>query len=124
MEYARKASSRHSRFGTTISVTRNPNKPTPGGGDDTETSVANDPSAQKVVLHRQQALKQDTGSMLDMRKKRQFRRTNKVDELGLQDSLDGDAKNVLQGVARTFVEVCFNSEWLIYYVTFCSLTTL
>lgn len=62
--------------------------------------------------------------MLDMRKKRQFRRTNKVDELGLQDSLDGDAKNVLQGVARTFVEVCFNSEWLIYYVTFCSLTTL
>ncbi|OCB87291.1 timeless-domain-containing protein [Sanghuangporus baumii] len=109
LEYARKASSRHSRFGTTISITRNPPKVGLASGDNGDSASANDPSGQKLVLHRQQALKEDPGSILDIRKKKQYKKTNKVDELGLQDNLDGDAKNTLQGLARTFIEVCFNT---------------
>ncbi|KAL5514636.1 hypothetical protein ACEPAG_1952 [Sanghuangporus baumii] len=109
LEYARKASSRHSWFGTTISITRNPSKSGLASGDNVNAASASDPSGQKLVFHRQQALKEDPGSILDIRKKKQYRKTNKVDELGLQDNLDGDAKNILQGLARTFIEVCFNT---------------
>ena len=110
LENSRKASSRHSRFGTTISVIRNPNKAQQVNGGTTSTPVSSDASAPKVVLHRQQALNQETGDILDIKKRRQYKKTNKVGELGLQDYLDQEAKTILQGLARTFIEVCFNSE--------------
>ncbi|EJD01845.1 timeless-domain-containing protein [Fomitiporia mediterranea MF3/22] len=109
LENSRKASSRHSRFGTTISVIRNPNKAQQINGDTTSAPIPSDASTPKVVLHRQQALNQETGNILDMKKRRQYKKTNKVDELGLQDYLDQEAKTILQGLARTFVEVCFNT---------------
>lgn len=112
LENARKASSRHSRFGTTITVIRNQKKALQTDGDASDGPVANYSTAPKLVLHRQQALNQETGTILDMKKRKQWKKTNKVDELGVGDSLDNDAKVILQRLAKTFIEVCFNGECL------------
>lgn len=66
--------------------------------------------SQSIVSHKQQALNKDAGSILDMKKKSKAKRTNKVDELGLEDNLTQDAKNALRGFARTFIETCFNGK--------------
>ncbi|THH04072.1 hypothetical protein EW145_g5791 [Phellinidium pouzarii] len=108
VENARRASSRHSRFGTTISVSLNPTKMRPNDGDAEASDVNNAPS-QTIVLHRQQALSKEAGCVLDMKKRKQFKKINRVDELGLEDYIDAVAKNTLRGLARTFIEVCFNT---------------
>ncbi|KAI0649834.1 timeless protein-domain-containing protein [Trametes meyenii] len=113
-EIARKATSRHSRFGTTISVMLNPKKgkqpaegnaPEEAGGASSETG-----SSRAYVLHKQQALNKDSGSALDMIsvKKHRASRSKKVDELGRDDNLSLDARVVLQNLARSFIEGCFN----------------
>lgn len=109
VENKRTASSRHSRFGTTIAVTLNPNKVRANGGGDAEDHMESDTNAQKIILHRQQGIKDQAGTVLDLKKRRKFLKANKEDELGLQDNLDVDAKTVLQGTAKTFIQACFNS---------------
>ena len=70
-------------------------------------------SSQAFVLHRQQALKREAGGMLDMvRAKRgaRFIRMKKADEVGIAggDNLSPESRQILKGVARTFLEACFN----------------
>ena len=112
---ARNTSSRHSRFGTTIAVRLNPNKKAQAdrGGDNAETSATagaseRGSSSRPLVLHRQAAITKESGSILDISKHQKARKANKVDELTREDSLSLEARLVLQGFAREFVESCFN----------------
>ncbi|KAI5121938.1 hypothetical protein M0805_000267 [Coniferiporia weirii] len=109
IENARRASSRHSRFGTTISVSLKPSKARTNKDGEVEPPSNGGTSSQTVVLHRQQALNKDAGSILDIKKRKQFKKINKVDELGLEDNLDSGARNILRSTAKTFVEACFNT---------------
>ncbi|KAG2355989.1 timeless protein-domain-containing protein [Suillus spraguei] len=97
-DLARNASSRHSRFGTTISQ------------PDADTESPNDPasSSRPLVLHRQAAITQESGSVLDFAKRSKARKSNKIDELAREDNLSVEAKIVLQGFARESVESSFN----------------
>ncbi|KAI0752629.1 timeless-domain-containing protein [Daedaleopsis nitida] len=109
-EFARKANTRHSRFGATITVTLNPRKPkTSEGGDVPEAPAVAGPS-RSFVLHRQQALTIDSGSALDLARAKKLRKPKdkKVDELGRDDNLSLDSRLILQNLARTFIENCFN----------------
>lgn len=114
-DIARNASSRHSRFGTTIAVRLNTNKKAPvdRSGDNAESSATagaseSGASSRPLVLHRQAAITQESGSVLDIKKHQRARKPNKVDELTREDSLSLEARLVLQGFAREFVESCFN----------------
>ncbi|KAI8989035.1 timeless-domain-containing protein [Trametes punicea] len=113
-EIARKTTSRHSRFGTTISVMLNPKKAKSPTEDlpaqDAANSVADAGPSRAYVLHKQQALNKDSGSALDMvaAKKHRPLRGKKVDELGRNDNLSFDARLILQNLARSFIESCFN----------------
>lgn len=114
----RKATSRHSRFGTTISVQLKPKKAKPPQDGDAPPEDANAPTAgpsRAYVLHKQQALSKDSGSALDMiaaKKHNTYRGKKKVDELGRDDNLSLSARVVLQDLARSFIESCFNRESL------------
>jgi replication fork protection complex subunit Tof1/Swi1 len=72
------------------------------------STTANDPDTQKLLLHRQQGIKDEAGTILDLKKRKRFFKANKVDELGFQDNLDVNAKTILQGTAKTFIQACFN----------------
>ncbi|KAH8112797.1 timeless-domain-containing protein [Phellopilus nigrolimitatus] len=109
LENARRASSRHSRFGTTISVSLNPAKMRSKKDGDAETSSSANAPSQAYILHHQQALNEDAGSILDMKKKKQYKKTNKVDELGVTDNLDYDAKNT---VAESRKDISFLASLL------------
>ncbi|KAI0634374.1 timeless-domain-containing protein [Trametes polyzona] len=110
-ELLRKATSRHSRFGTTISVMLNPKKAKAqeDNGEQQAADVEPGPS-RAYVLHKQQALGKDSGSALDMisAKKHTSQRGKKTDELGRDDNLSLSARVVLQNLARAFIESCFN----------------
>ncbi|KDQ32651.1 hypothetical protein PLEOSDRAFT_48756 [Pleurotus ostreatus PC15] len=103
---ARMASSRHSRFGTTIAVKLNPNKKRQVDGE--AAAPPAEPSTRSIVLHRQQALTHDSGSIMDMVKKQKFRKGKTVDALTREDNLSVEAKNILKSLAKDFVEGCFN----------------
>ncbi|KAF4603011.1 Topoisomerase 1-associated factor 1 [Pleurotus pulmonarius] len=103
---ARMASSRHSRFGTTIAVKLNPNKKRQVDGEAPAPPV--EPSTRSIVLHRQQALTHDSGSIMDMVKKQKFRKGKTVDALTREDNLSVEAKNILKSLAKDFIEGCFN----------------
>ncbi|EKM57133.1 uncharacterized protein PHACADRAFT_142335 [Phanerochaete carnosa HHB-10118-sp] len=116
--FARNASSRHSRFGTTISVTLNPKL---AAKQNAATSTANAegeapplPEAQAstsgpaFVLHRQQALRKDAGSMLHAGKRAKAQKVKKMDELAREENLNPESRTILQGLAKTFLESCFN----------------
>ncbi|KAH0831354.1 timeless protein-domain-containing protein [Lanmaoa asiatica] len=114
-DITRNVSSRHSRFGTTIAVRLNSNKKAPvdRGGDNAESSATagaseRGASSRPLVLHRQAAITQESGSILDITKHQRARKANKVDELTREDSLSFEARLVLQGFAREFMESCFN----------------
>lgn len=114
-DFARNAPSRHSRFGTTISVRLNPKKmATAGGpapqGEAGDPVAPDDPASQPLVLHRQQALGQQsaTGAVIDLAKRQLKQRGKKEDEVSRRDDLSSEATTVLRGLARTFVESCFN----------------
>ena len=108
-EFARKANTRHSRFGTTIAVTVKPGKAKPGQPDNGGGAEPG-PSSRSYVLHRQAALTTDSGAALDMAraKKHKAPKGKKVDELGREDNLTIDARVILQNFARSFIENCFN----------------
>ncbi|KAF8153299.1 timeless protein-domain-containing protein [Crassisporium funariophilum] len=110
-ELARKATSRHSRFGTTISVKLNANKKPPTANDDALNAADSQPAASSsraFVLHRQQAIHGEAGSIMDMNKRQRSKKANKIDELGTEDNLSMEARVVLQNLATEFVESCFN----------------
>ena len=114
-DVARNASSRHSRFGTTIAVRLNSTKKVgvDRSGDNAGSLVSagaseRGSSSRPLVLHRQAAITQESGSILDITKHQKARKANKVDELTREDSLSFEARLVLQGFAREFVESCFN----------------
>ncbi|KAG6380363.1 timeless protein-domain-containing protein [Boletus reticuloceps] len=114
-DIARNASSRHSRFGTTIAVRLNTNKKAQvdRGGDNAGSSATADASergssSRPLVLHRQAAITQESGNILDISKHQKARKANKVDELTRDDNLSYEARLVLQGFAKEFVESCFN----------------
>ncbi|OCH87501.1 timeless-domain-containing protein [Obba rivulosa] len=108
-DFTRKATSRHSRFGTTISVKLNHKKAPAEGEGDASTAAAEDGS-RSLVLHRQQAIKSEVGGLLDMSaaKRQAALKGKKLDELGREDNLSLDARQILQNLARTFIEACFN----------------
>ncbi|EAU83799.2 topoisomerase 1-associated factor 1 [Coprinopsis cinerea okayama7 len=96
-EVARKASSRHSRFGTTITVSL---KKPPAADNETVT--------RPIVLHRQQAIHGEAGSILDIRKKGKAKKGNTIDELTREDNLSIEARVTLKQLATDFLEGCFN----------------
>ncbi|KAF8578836.1 timeless-domain-containing protein [Ramaria rubella] len=83
----RNAASRHSRFGTTISIK---------AGQDS------------MILHSQDAIKKEARDIVDGTKKRKHQKAKTLDELGTQDNLTSQALAILQGLARDFIESCFN----------------
>jgi replication fork protection complex subunit Tof1/Swi1 len=112
-DFARKASSRHSRFGTTIAVKLNPNKkPHPPNDEDRGNEANSEPStsSQSFVLHRQQAISREAGSIMDMTKRQHSKKANTADELAREDNLSMEAKLILQNLAIEFVEACFNRK--------------
>ena len=73
----------------------------------TATAASTRPT--RLVLHRQAALTSDTSSILDISKKGKGKlRGNVVDQLGREDNLSPEAKNVLRSAAEGFLEGCFN----------------
>ncbi|KAI0251523.1 timeless protein-domain-containing protein [Lactifluus subvellereus] len=111
--FARNAPSRHSRFGTTISVRLNPNKAPAVPGTAAESDAGNPiapdaSSSQPLVLHRQQALSKDSGTVIDLVKRQNKQKGKKEDEFARDDNLTPEARTVLRGLARTFIESCFN----------------
>ncbi|KAG6332144.1 hypothetical protein ID866_6944 [Astraeus odoratus] len=110
-DLARHASSRHSRFGTTLTVQLNPRKRTGDDRNNTESApqdTQGSVSSRPLVLHRQAAISKESGNVLDITKRHKWKKANKVDELAREDNLAMEAKMVLQGFAREFVESCFN----------------
>lgn len=94
-------STRHSRFGTTISIIRNPKRKQNEG----------DPQPQASVLHRQQALNKEAVDIMDIKKRKNVRKGNTVDELSREDNLSVDARVKLQEFANEFLRACFNCEF-------------
>jgi replication fork protection complex subunit Tof1/Swi1 len=90
---------RHSRFGTTISVIHNPNK------------KAGDPQPVSSVLHRQQALNKEAVEIMDIKKRQRPRKGNTADELSREDNLSVGARKILQDLANEFLKACFNCEF-------------
>lgn len=112
-DWQRNAPSRHSRFGTTISVTLNPKKSAKKEENGVAPAAAEpSSSSQAFVLHRQQALNKEAGSIIDLVKRQKARKGQKLDELGREDNLSVEAKSVLQNLASTFIESCFNRVYL------------
>ncbi|KAH8827121.1 hypothetical protein DL96DRAFT_1605604 [Flagelloscypha sp. PMI_526] len=94
-EVARKATSRHSRFGTTISVSLNTNKKQ---GELTTTEPTNPRdsihgSKRAVLLHRQSAW------IMDLTKKTGVKKIRTTDELSREENLSVEAKTLLQNLA-------------------------
>lgn len=98
----------------------NPKKQTkarPAGEDAAEASAADEQKGSRsFVLHRQRALHADAGSVLDMSsaKRAKIQKKNKTDELAREDNLSMEARTVLQGIARTFIEACFNRRFIFF----------
>ncbi|TFY75534.1 hypothetical protein EWM64_g8480, partial [Hericium alpestre] len=110
--FARYAPSRHSRFGTTISVKLNPKKnadPSKGDkGPDAPVAPPEPSASQALILHRQQGLKKEAGTILDLLKRQKTQKGKKIDELGREDNLSIESRTALQNLARSFIESAFN----------------
>ena len=65
-------------------------------------------SARPFVLHRQQALSKESGAVIDLVKRQNKQKGKKEDEVARNDNLTPEARTVLRGLARTFIESCFN----------------
>jgi replication fork protection complex subunit Tof1/Swi1 len=76
-----------------------------------------------LVLHRQAAITQESGSILDIAKRSKARKSNKVDELTREDNLSVEAKIVLQGFVGELVDSTFNRLYA-FFVTHPILMTL
>lgn len=82
---------------------------------DAETPIApNAPSSSRpFVLHRQQALSKESGAVIDLVKHQNKQKGKKEDEVARNDNLTPEARTVLRGLARTFIESCFNRAQLL-----------
>ena len=107
---ARSATSRHSRFGTTIAVTLNPRKKQGSESEDATGSSATSTLGHPLVLHRQQAVNSSTGALLDLGKKQKGKKALTADGLTREDNLSLEARKVLQQWASDFLEGCFNCK--------------
>jgi replication fork protection complex subunit Tof1/Swi1 len=61
-------------------------------------------------LHRQQAISQEAGSVMDMVKQQKPRKGTTVDELTTEDNLSIEARTILQDLAKKLLEGAFNRE--------------
>ncbi|KAG8715598.1 Topoisomerase 1-associated factor 1 [Ceratobasidium sp. 423] len=84
----RGAPTRHSRFGTTIALKTN---------------------KEQYILHRQEAITADPSEMIDMVKKKRAKKTVRLNEVGVFNSLSSEALGALAMFAGKFVESCFNT---------------
>jgi replication fork protection complex subunit Tof1/Swi1 len=103
----RGASSRHSRFGTTIAVSVG-NK-----GSNAAEGSAGQTSNRSMIIHRQRAIKQGAGDVLDLSsgKKTKASRTKKTDEVsGREDQLSLEARQALREYAVEMLRAGFNRE--------------
>ncbi|KAI0787003.1 timeless protein-domain-containing protein [Abortiporus biennis] len=116
-DFTRNAATRHSRFGTTISVSLNPNRKNTVNAETaheqvTATSIS---QSQSYVLHRQSALHAEASQILDMssskRGKKATMKGKKIDEVGregLDSELSLDARKVLRQIMGELIERAFN----------------
>jgi replication fork protection complex subunit Tof1/Swi1 len=110
-DFNRNAPSRHSRFGTTITVAINPKKQsTTQSTDDVDATPAplGPPSARSLVVHKQGAINKEAGALIDLIKRQKKPKTQKADELAFEQNLSLDSRDRLQAFARGFIESCFN----------------
>ncbi|KAJ3795140.1 timeless protein-domain-containing protein [Lentinula aff. detonsa] len=109
----RQAPTRHSRFGTTISVKLNPNKKqaqvTGTNVADATGSSEHSKQSHMFVIHRQEGITGETGALWDKSKRQKAWKGHKVDELASHETLSVEARRVLQEFASEFLEECFNS---------------
>ncbi|CAE6369742.1 unnamed protein product [Rhizoctonia solani] len=87
----RGAPTRHSRFGTTITLKTN---------------------KELYVLHRQEAITADPSEIIDGVKKKRAKKAVRVNEVGVFNSLSSEALGALAMFAGKFVESCFNTFML------------
>ncbi|CAE7152048.1 unnamed protein product, partial [Rhizoctonia solani] len=92
----RGAPTRHSRFGTTITLKAN---------------------KELYVLHRQEAITADPSEIIDGVKKQRAKKAVRVNEVGVFNSLSSDALGALAMFASKFVESCFNSKCIVSAVS-------
>ena len=101
-------------------MTLNPKHKGNAAGQPAEGQLVDVPAeseGQAFVLHRQQAIKKDTGTMFDAlrtKKGERFRGAKKVDEVAIAggDNLSIEARQTLQEVAKTLLETGFNGTHL------------
>ncbi|WWD21366.1 hypothetical protein CI109_105851 [Kwoniella shandongensis] len=79
---------RHSRFGTTVAVRA---------------------GEQKIILHKQNAVTENPGKILDEVKRKRKHKVIKMDDLTHVIDLSPDAMRVLQTFAKSFIQSCFNT---------------
>ncbi|WVQ81137.1 hypothetical protein IAT38_003259 [Cryptococcus sp. DSM 104549] len=84
---SRHQATRHSRFGTTITVKA---------------------AEQRIILHGQNAIGEDPGRILDQVKKKHVAKTRRMDDLTQYISLSPEAMTMLQDFSQAFLESCFN----------------
>lgn len=89
----------------------NPNKQahTSTGAEPTESDQPPPKKSQTFVIHRQEGITGDTGTLWD-KSERQKTKGHKVDELASHEALSVEAMRVLQTLASEFLEECFNRE--------------
>ena len=75
-----------------------------------EPSDAKDevPPSKPYVLHRQKAIKTETGEMLDVEKKQKAKKGKTIDALAREDTLSLGSRRILQDLAKNFVKSCFS----------------
>lgn len=112
-DLARKATSRHSRFGTTIAIKLNPDKQAATANDDANAAHAASSavSSRTLVLHRQSAIYAEAGGILDITKRQKNKKASKMDDFGIVDTLSVEARVVLQELSADFIESCFNRKF-------------
>ncbi len=81
--------------------------PTEGEAGPTAPNASSS-SSQPFVLHRQQALNKEPGAVIDLVKRQNKQKGKKEDEVARNDNLTPEARMALRGLARTFIESCFN----------------
>lgn len=71
---------------------------------------------QRVVLHRQTAIIENPGKILDMTKKKKAVAAKSMDDLTVYVNLSSDAMVVLQSFSKSFLEISYNSMFLFFFV--------
>lgn len=67
---------------------------------------------QRVILHRQTAIIENPGKILDMTKKKKAVAAKRMDDLTVHVNLSSDAMVILQSFSKSFLEICYNSMFV------------